>query len=228
VDADLRWLLRKSYAVWRAYSVLTAKWKSTLGCCVLWCAHGRGIKIVTSGNPECGKAGVTVQYTAVAGNPFAVLTAIVAPAILTNASSVLALGTSNRLARVVDRTRVVAAELSAFEPESPDYQMWAAQLEPLGIRAQLLLRALRFFYAGLGLFAASALVSVGGSIATYYGQRLLFEAAAALAVLTGASAVVGLASGCVLMVRETQLAVRILAEEARIRARHHRAAQAPR
>ena len=45
---------------------------------------------------------------AAGGNPFAVLTAVVAPAILTNACSVLALGTSNRLARVVDRTRVVA------------------------------------------------------------------------------------------------------------------------
>jgi len=50
----------------------------------------------------------------VAGNPFAVLTAVVAPAILTNACSVLALGTSNRLARVVDRTRVVARELAAL------------------------------------------------------------------------------------------------------------------
>ena len=111
-----------------------------------------------------------MQYTTNgAGNPFAVLTAIVAPAILTNASSVLALGTSNRLARVVDRTRVVAAELAAIEPESPDYPMWVAQLAPLQVRAEMLLKALRFFYAGLGLFAASALVSVGGSIASYYG-----------------------------------------------------------
>ena len=50
------------------------------------------------------------------GNPFAVLTAVVAPAILTNACSVLALGTSNRLGRVVDRTRVVARELAGLEP----------------------------------------------------------------------------------------------------------------
>jgi hypothetical protein len=157
-----------------------------------------------------------------------VLTAIVAPAILTNASSVLALGTSNRLARVVDRTRVVAAELAAYEFESPDYRMWAAQLAPLQVRAQLLLKALRLFYAGLGSFAASALVSVVGSIAAYYGQRLPFEAAAALAVLTGASAVVELASGCVLMVRETQLAVRSVEEEANIRAKHHRPVQPPR
>jgi len=165
-----------------------------------------------------------VQYSTVTGNPFAVLTAIVAPAILTNASSVLALGTSNRLARVVDRTRVVAAQLAGLEPDHAEYPMWAAQLEPLQVRAQLLVKALRLFYAGLGLFAASALVSVGGSIAAYYGQRLLFEGAAALAVLTGASAVLGLASGCVLMVRETQLAVRSLAEEAKNQARHHRVA----
>jgi Protein of unknown function (DUF2721) len=171
---------------------------------------------------------VQYNYTSVAGNPFAVLTAIVAPAILTNASSVLALGTSNRLARVVDRTRVVAAELAGYEPQSPDYQMWAVQLEPLRIRAQMLLKALRFFYAGLGLFAATALVSVGGSIVAYYGQKFLFEAAAGLAVLTGASAVLGLASGCVLMVRETQLAVKTLAEEAKNLARHHRAPQTPR
>ncbi|MBZ5655304.1 MAG: DUF2721 domain-containing protein [Acidobacteriia bacterium] len=174
------------------------------------------------------KKGITLQYTTtVVGNPFAVLTAVVAPAILTNASSVLALGTSNRLARVVDRTRVVAAELAAIGPESPDYPLWLAQLEPLQVRVQLLVKALRLFYAGLGLFAASALVSVGGSIAIYYGQRFLFEGAAALAVATGASAVLGLASGCVLMVRETQLAVRYLAEEARTRARHHRLDQAP-
>ena len=157
-----------------------------------------------------------MQYSTVAGNPFAVLTAIVAPAILTNASSVLALGTSNRLARVVDRTRVVAAELTAFEPGSADHQKWETQLEPLRVRAHLLLRALRFFYAGLGLFAASALVSVGGSIAAYYGQKIFFEAGAALAVLTGASAVLGLSFGCFLMVHETQLAVQNLSEEAKL------------
>ena len=156
-----------------------------------------------------------MQYTPVTTNPFAVLTAIVAPAILTNASSVMALATGNRLARVVDRTRMVAAALAATEPQNPDYAMWTAQLEPLQVRAQLLLKALRFFYAGLGLFAASALVSVGGSVAVYYGEKLFFEAAAALAVVTGASAVVGLAAGCVLMVRETQLGVQSLIKEAR-------------
>lgn len=161
-----------------------------------------------------------MQFAAVGNNPFAVLTAIVAPAILTNACSVLALGTSNRLARVVDRTRLVAAELSAHQPGSPDFEMWAPQLEPLHVRAQRLLKALRLFYAGLGLFASSALVSVGGAIGAYYNVRLLFEAASLLAVLSGTCAVVALSAGCVLMVHETQLAVRSLTEEAELRARH--------
>ena len=72
-----------------------------------------------------------MQYASIGSNPFAVLTAIVAPAILTNASSILALGTSNRLGRVVDRTRVVAGELDGFEPGSPEYESWAAQLDRL-------------------------------------------------------------------------------------------------
>ena len=163
-----------------------------------------------------------------AGNPFAVLTAVVAPAILTNACSVLALGTSNRLARVVDRTRVVARELALLSPGGTDsqvkdhfagdYDSWAAQLAGLQVRTQLLVKALRVIYGSLGLFATAALISVVGSIVTYYGQRLLFQLTAGLALLAGAVAVVGLASGCALMVHETRLAVQNLAEEAKM---HH-------
>lgn len=157
-----------------------------------------------------------MQTNLIAPNPFGVLTAVVAPAILTNASSVLALGTSNRLARVVDRTRVVAARVAETGHTNQSDQAWLNQLGKLQIRAQLLVKALRAFYAGLGLFAASALASVGGSIAAYYGARTVFYIAAAIAIATGASAVIGLVFGCFLMVRETQLAVHNLAEEARL------------
>jgi hypothetical protein len=160
-----------------------------------------------------------LQTSLLGNNPFAVLTAIVAPAILTNASSVLALGTSNRLGRVVDRTRVVYADLAATEPGSQEHHDWTAQLAALRTRSQMLLRGLRLFYAALGFFAASALVSVAGSIAAFYGEKLLFEVAAGLAVVTGASAVVGLGVGCTLMVHETKLAVQSLAAEAEIRVR---------
>jgi hypothetical protein len=167
------------------------------------------------------------QYAAAgAGNPFAVLTAVVAPAILTNACSVLALGTSNRLARVVDRTRVVARELALVEHGGDastsnknvqgDRAYWAGQLAGLETRTRLLVRALRAIYGSLGLFATAALVSVLGSLVAYYGQQVLFRLTAGLALAAGAVAVVGLASGCALMVHETRLAVQILAEEAKM------------
>ena len=162
-----------------------------------------------------------MQYQFVANNPFAVLTAIVAPAILTNACSVLALGTSNRLGRVVDRTRVVASDIAASAPGSEGFLEWNSQLRALEIRVHMLLRALRLFYAALGLFASSALISVAGSMAAYYGQRLLFQLGAFLAVVTGGSAVVGLSAGCFTMVNETRLAVKSLGEEARMRIKLH-------
>jgi hypothetical protein len=153
---------------------------------------------------------------AVAASPFAVLTAVVAPAILTNASSVLALGTSNRVARVVDRTRVVARELAGMEAGSSHYVSWTEQLERLQVRAQLLVRALRLFYVSLGLFATSALIAVLGSAIAVYGRTDLLDFAAGVGLLAGAVAVGGLAWGCALMVHETRLAVRNLAEEAKI------------
>jgi hypothetical protein len=148
--------------------------------------------------------------------PFAVLTAVVAPAILTNASSVLALGTSNRVARVVDRTRIVAKELAAMEPGSVHYASWTKQLERLQVRAQLLVRALRLFYVSLGLFATSALIAVIGSVVSFSGRADLADLAAGIGLLAGAIAVGGLAWGCALMVNETRLAVRNLADEASI------------
>jgi hypothetical protein len=147
-------------------------------------------------------------------NPFAVLTAVVAPAILTNACSVLCLGTGNRIARVVDRTRILASELTSLEPGTPKYAVHVRQLEKLRVRSRFLLSALRLFYASLGSFAAAALISVVGSTLAFYSWHLFFEVAAIVGLAIGALGVTGLVVGCTLMVRETRLAVQTLAEEA--------------
>jgi hypothetical protein len=156
-----------------------------------------------------------MEYTSVAADPFSILTVVVAPAVLTNASSVLALGTNNRLARVADRSHAVTAQLAQLEPGARDHGVWTAELAALQMRAQLLLRALRCFYLGLGLFASSALISIAGSIVVYYGWPSAFQVAAGIGVVCGASAVIALVCGCVLMIRETQLAVKGLAYEAK-------------
>jgi hypothetical protein len=146
-------------------------------------------------------------------NPFAVLSAVVAPAVLTNASSVLCLGTGNRIARVVDRTRLVATEMAGLQIGSKAYQARADQLPRLQVRAQLLFKALRTLYASLGLFAATALITVIGSALELFGWQLGFHVAALIALGCGTAAVIGLTYGCALMVHETRLAVHNLAEE---------------
>lgn len=149
-------------------------------------------------------------------NPFAVLTAVVAPAILTNACSVLALGTANRVARVVDRTRALNASLAELAPGHADQGDYRRQLERLNVRGRLLVRALRLFYFALGAFAASALVAVLGSVLTAWDLDFGFRAAAALGLALGAAGVAGLVTGCALMVRETKLAIDTMSELAQL------------
>ena len=84
-----------------------------------------------------------MEYTSVAADPFSILTVVVAPAVLTNASSVLALGTNNRLARVADRSHALTAQLAKLEPDAGHHEASTAELVTLQTRAQLLLRALR-------------------------------------------------------------------------------------
>jgi hypothetical protein len=146
-------------------------------------------------------------------SPFAILTAIVAPAVLTNACSVLALGTSNRIARVVDRTRIINAEL-ASPAASAEYENLNRQSGRLRVRADMLLKALRIIYAALGGFAASALISVvGGVVVSFNPQHIVFDLAGGIALLVGTFAVAALVSGCSLLFRETRLALLSIAEE---------------
>jgi len=155
--------------------------------------------------------------TVLMSNPFAALSAIAGPAILTNACSVLALGTSNRLGRVVDRSRILFHEIATLEEQGSEQIARQKLIEALDFRAHLLLRALRLFYASLGLFATAALMSALGSVFAIYRVEYGFDVAALIALATGIAAVVALTTGCVVMVRETRLAVQHLEDEATIR-----------
>jgi hypothetical protein len=164
-----------------------------------------------------GILGATIMITdpsSLVSNPFAALTAIAGPAILTNACSVLALGTSNRLGRVVDRTRIIVREMALLPSDDRGRPALANQLDHLDVRAQMLLQALRGFYAALGLFATAAFLSAIGSVLAYYGNQDALQVIAVLALGSGTAAVASLVRGCVQMVRETRLAVKSLEEEA--------------
>lgn len=154
-------------------------------------------------------------------NPFAVLSLIVAPAILTNASSVLIMSTSNRLARAVDRARALSAELeSAGERVVPESDGRMRELGAAERRALLLLRALRFYYTALSGFATAALLSLLGSVLVPLGLQTGLHALEVAAVGAGVVAVAALVGGSVTLVRETRIAVGTLQERASlIRAR---------
>jgi hypothetical protein len=148
-------------------------------------------------------------------NPFTSLTLIAAPAVLTNASSVLALGTSNRFARAIDRARALSALLET-ETVSGDPRtiMRVHHLNRTERRSLLLLHALRLFYLALGSFAAATLTSLLGAIAATSTHRLIFRLTLDAAAVTGFVGVGGLVSGCSLLVVETRLAVKSVSEEA--------------
>jgi hypothetical protein len=141
--------------------------------------------------------------------PFAALSLIVAPAILTNACSVLVLSTSNRLARAVDLARELARELDAVAPESlePDSRRMLDEMSAASARSVLLLRALRAIYTALGGFASATLIALLGVVfepRLPEPSRALIEA---LAVISGVIGVGGIVWAAVLLLRETRIAV---------------------
>ena len=146
-------------------------------------------------------------------NPFAALSLIVAPAILTNASTVLTMSTGNRLARAVDRARELARQLEASNSSSD--AEGARRLDELAVnetRAVLLMRALRSFYMALAGFALATLVSLIGAVAASADQGSVVSALEIIAVGAGSAAVGALVHGATLLLRETRLAVAILHE----------------
>jgi Protein of unknown function (DUF2721) len=154
-------------------------------------------------------------------NPFAVLSLIVAPAILTNASSVLAMSTSNRLARAVDRARELARQLEDTSHADPSPEEEAREsarrlheLSAAEDRAALLMRALQSFYISLGGFAVAVLSSLLGAVISLFRSGYVVGFFELTAVSAGGVAVAALVRGSAMLVRETSIAVQIMHERA--------------
>ncbi len=159
------------------------------------------------------------MLTPVSDSPFAVLTLITliaAPAVFTNASSLLSLGTGNRLARVVDRTRTLVKDLHGTEIDPATRALWKSHLGRLEKRAALLVRAMSFFYGAVGCFAAASVVSLLGAGVVSSQHKWPFEVIVIVSFLLGTVGFVGLAVGCSLLVNETRLALRSMYEEAEL------------
>ena len=158
----------------------------------------------------------TAAVAAAASNPFAALTFIAAPALLTNASSLLLLGTSNRLARAVDRVRALTSHLETHtDTESRIAQLELRQLQTAERRVLIIVRAMTAFYLAVGSFAFGTMMALLG--ATILTQQLFAAAGPwALDVTVGAClvGVVAIMAGSLGLVFESRLTFRILRVEA--------------
>lgn len=133
---------------------------------------------------------------------YAILTAMLAPALLMAATASLLTSANARLARVVDRLRAL---IVAWEEEAPDRAERDVQIQRHRKRAQLVLRACQLLYAALGGF-------VGTSLALAVDALLGFR----LGALPTALAVIGvsfLLLASLALGREVSLSVHSFDEE---------------
>jgi Protein of unknown function (DUF2721) len=147
-------------------------------------------------------------------NPFAILTFISAPAVLTNASCVLLFGTGNRYGRAIDRMHelsdMVESGANLLEDELP---LRIRQLEAGETRTLLIVRALTCFYTAVAGFVASTLVSLIGAVLVSMRIERGVSFSFAVAFLAGVVGVFSMMTGAVMLARETTFSFRVLREE---------------
>ncbi len=157
-----------------------------------------------------------------AANPFTALSLIAAPAVLTNACSVLVMSTSNRLARTIDRARELTRQLEAkhaapdagsVPSEDAQDALALRELQYAEKRALMLVRALQRFYFALSGFAGSAFLSILGAVIVTSLPSAVAKAFEVIAVLVGVGAVAAVVSGGLLLVHETRIALITLHEQ---------------
>lgn len=130
-----------------------------------------------------------------------VLGAMITPAVLISASGTLVLSTSNRLSRVVDRVRNLAAEAGKVGEDIPEERrrLIVEQLSILSSRALLLRSALTSFYLAIGLLVATSIaVGIVAALRWQYGW---------IPVVTGLGGACALLWGSLLLVREARQAI---------------------
>jgi hypothetical protein len=148
-------------------------------------------------------------------NPFSVLSWIIAPALLTNASTLLVLSTGNRLARAVDRARELSKQLEdEADLASPKAIRRLNELTATEQRSFILLGALRCVYIASGSFASATLVSIFGAAVVPLGAGALVRVLEMCAAVAGLVAISALIYGSAILMRETRIAVQVLQERA--------------
>src|SRR5881296_3725984 len=155
-----------------------------------------------------------METTSFAQSPFAALTFIAAPALLTNASSVLALSTINRMLRTRDRMHELFTRSEAGGQAEAESARLIEQVNRVERQATLLLSALRSIYVALAAFACATLVTLLGASLAHFQGAIWLRLLAGIGVILGFIGVGGLVVGCASLARATQLSLINIHEEA--------------
>lgn len=106
---------------------------------------------------------MTMPDNAMLGH-YAILSSMLAPALLMAATASLLVSANARLARVVDRLRAL---IVGWEQDDPDRSARDLQISRHRRRAQLVLRACQMLYAGLGAFVGTSLALAVDALAGF-------------------------------------------------------------
>lgn len=155
-----------------------------------------------------------MEPTSFTQNPFAVLTFVAAPALLTNASSVLAMSTINRMLSTRNRMTELLNKSEAGLQSESDAARMVKLVNRVETQAALLLKALHSIYVALGSFASGTLVTLlGAGVAPFQGY-IWPQVMAWLGVGLGLAGVGGLVFGCANLFHATRLSLLNIHEEA--------------
>jgi hypothetical protein len=143
-----------------------------------------------------------------ADSPFTVLSYVGGPALLTNATSVFILSTSNRFARAIDRARQIA------EMKGPERNAFAGELRIAHRRVALMARAMACLYVALTCFALGTAIAIGGAATAEFVSGNVLVIAFAGAGIAGAIGFTAFVIGAACLVAESRAAMKAVLREA--------------
>jgi hypothetical protein len=135
---------------------------------------------------------------------YAILTAMLAPAFFLTATASLLMSANTRLARVIDRTRVLLAELAEADDEA-ERMLLERRIARQRLRSITILRGGQLLYGAISCFVGTSL-TVAADAFLGYRFGVLPTALAALGVLA-------MFAASLLLARESSLAVESVNEE---------------
>lgn len=140
-------------------------------------------------------------------NPFVVLSYVGGPALLTNATSLFVLSTSNRFARAIDRARVLA-ERCEQNGGALD------ELRDAHKRVDLIVCPLTSFYFAAAMFALGTLATIAGAAVAEIENAKMLSPVIVGAALVGVAGFLAFVVGAISLVIEARLTARVIAREA--------------